>query len=221
MSNCCDDKSCEIAGMAQRHAHLLWIVLAINAVMFVVEGTVGILARSTSLLADSLDMLGDALVYGFTLFVLARSARWQAGAALTKGLFMLAFGLAVLAQAAYRAFNPEMPSPLAIGVVGSIALIANLACFGLLYAHRADNLNMRSTWLCSRNDLFANVGVLFAAAGSYWFASHWPDLLVGTAIAAMFLHSAYQVCRDALRALRAPPAASGPVAVVSIGALKR
>lgn len=201
MASCCEDKSCEVASLRESHGRVLWIVLGINALMFVVEATAGLLAHSTSLLADALDMLGDALVYGFSLFVLARSMRWQAGAALAKGGFMLAFGLAVLAEAAYKVFHPVMPGVETMGVVGTIALAANIVCFSLLYRHRADNLNMSSTWLCSRNDLIANVGVLVAAGAAYLLASRWPDIIVGCIIAALFLRSAFSVLRDATRAL--------------------
>lgn len=178
---------------------MLWIVLAINALMFFVEGWAGLLAHSTSLLADALDMLGDALVYGFSLFVLARSARWQASAALAKGGFMLAFGLGVLGEALYKAFHPVMPGVEAMGIVGGIALAANLVCFFLLYRQRGDNLNMRSTWLCSRNDLIANVGVLLAAGASYLLVSRWPDIIVGSIIASLFLSSAFSVLSHAIR----------------------
>src|SRR5579859_1610671 len=154
-AGCCEDKGCEIAAMVASHRRVLWAVLAINAVMFVVEGSAGVLAQSTSLLADALDMLGDALVYGFSLFVLARSARWQAGAALAKGGFMFAFGVGVLGEAFYKVVRPVMPNVETMGVIGGIALAANLICFLLLYRHRGDNLNMSSTWLCSRNDLIA------------------------------------------------------------------
>jgi len=204
--SCCEDKGCEIAALRERHARVLWIVLAINAVMFLVEGAAGILAHSTSLLADALDMLGDALVYGFSLFVLARSAHWQASAALIKGAFMLLFGLAVLGEAAHKAFHPVMPVAETMGIVGSLALAANLVCFTLLYRHRGDNLNMSSTWLCSRNDLVANVAVLTAAAGSFLLVSRWPDILVGGLIASLFLGSALGVLRQSVRALRALPA---------------
>ncbi len=216
MANCCEDKGCEIAALRANHARVLWLVLAINTGMFFIDGTAGILAHSTSLLADALDMLGDALVYGFSLFVLARSARWQASAALVKGLFMLLFGLAVLGEAAYKTFHPVMPVVLTMGVVGSLALAANLVCFSLLYRHRRDNLNMSSTWLCSRNDLIANVAVLAAAAGSFLLVSRWPDILVGGLIASLFLGSAFDVLRQSVRALRAPPAPapSGSSAVV-------
>ncbi len=191
--------------MRESHGRVLWIVLAINALMFLVEGWAGVLAHSTSLLADALDMLGDALVYGFSLFVLARSVRWQAGAALAKGGFMLAFGVGVLGEALYKVFHPVMPGVEMMGIIGGIALAANLVCFFLLYRHRADNLNMSSTWLCSRNDLIANVGVLLAAGGGYLLVSRWPDIIVGGIIAGLFLTSALHVLSQAIRALRASP----------------
>lgn len=202
MASCCEDKSCEVSALRESHSRVLWIVLYINAAMFVFEGGAGLFAHSTSLLADALDMLGDALVYGFSLFVLARSARWHAGAALVKGSFMLLFGLGVLAEAVYKILHPVMPGAEIMGVVGGIALTANLICFFLLYRHRADNLNMSSTWLCSRNDLIANVGVLAAAAASYMLTSRWPDIVVGVVIAGLFLGSAFNVIRQSVGALR-------------------
>jgi cation diffusion facilitator family transporter len=205
MANCCEDKGCEVAALRESHSRVLWLVLAINAVMFLVEGTAGILAHSTSLLADALDMLGDALVYGFSLFVLARSARWQASAALAKGVFMLLFGLGVLGEAAYKAFHPVMPVVATMGAVAGLALAANVVCFLLLYRHRGDNLNMSSVWLCSRNDLVANVAVLGAAAATGLLVSRWPDILVGCLIASLFLGSAFRVLQQSLRALRAAP----------------
>ena len=212
MANCCEDKSCDITAMRASHGRVLWIVLLINAAMFVVEGWAGLLAHSTALLADALDMLGDALVYGFSLFVLARSARWQAGAALAKGGFMLVMGLGVLGEAAYKAFYPLMPDVETMGIIGGVALAANLLCFCLLYRHRSDNLNLRSTWLCSRNDLIANVGVLLAAASSFLLASRWPDIVVGSLIASLFLSSAFTVLRQSIKALRAPPVRPSSVA---------
>lgn len=204
MDHCCEDKRCDITAMQERHGRVLWVVLLINAVMFLVEGGAGVMAHSTSLLADALDMLGDTLVYGFSLFVLARSARWQAGAALAKGGFMLAFGLGVLGEAVLKAFHPVMPGVETMGVIGGLALAANLVCFVLLYRSRGDNLNMRSTWFCSRNDVIANGGVLIAAAGSYVLTSRWPDILVGVVIASLFLSSALHVLRQARQALRTP-----------------
>lgn len=179
--------------------------------MFVIEGVAGWYAGSTSLMADALDMFGDALVYAFSLFVLAKSDRWQAGAASVKGAFMLAFGVGVLWDAAYKFIHPGMPGVGTMGAIGSLALVANLVCFYLLYTHRSDNLNMRSTWLCSRNDLIANVGVLAAAGSSYLLMTGWPDILVGMIIAGLFLGSAYSVLRDALQALAAEKPSVSPV----------
>jgi cation diffusion facilitator family transporter len=200
MASCCENKSCELTAMRQSHSRVLRIVLVINAAMFFVESAAGLQAHSISLLADALDMLGDSLVYGFSLFVLARSARWQAMAAVVKGCFMLAFGLGVLGEAGYKVFNPIMPGIEMMGIVGALALFANLVCFFLLYRYRSDNLNMSSTWLCSRNDLIANVGVLLAAGTSYQLSSRWPDIIVGSLIAGLFLHSAFGVLRQSARA---------------------
>jgi len=204
MTNCCEAKSCEVSALRQTHSRVLWIVLALNAFMFIVEGLAGILAHSTSLKADALDMLGDALVYGFSLFVLAKSVRWQAGAAMAKGAFMLLFGLAVLGEAIYKVAHPVMPSVGVMGAIGTAALVANLVCFSLLYRHRGDNINMSSTWLCSRNDLIANAGVLVAAAGSYFFTSRWPDIIVGAVIATLFLKSALAVLQQSILEMRHP-----------------
>ena len=129
MAACCEDKSCEITALRAAHGRILWIVLLINAGMFVVEGWAGLRAHSTSLLADALDMLGDALVYGFSLFVLARSARWQAGAACVKGVFMLVFGLGVFGEALHKMLYPIMPGVETMGAIGGLALVANLVCF--------------------------------------------------------------------------------------------
>jgi|ERR1043166_825917 cation diffusion facilitator family transporter len=199
MDHCCEKKTEEIARLQGRQSRVLYTVLWINAAMFLIEGIAGVAAHSTALLADALDMLGDALVYGFSLFVLTRSARWQAGTAFSKGVFMTAFGLAVLGEAAYKIIHPVMPSVETMGMVGGLALAANLICFLMLYRHRDDNLNMKSTWLCSRNDLIANVGVLCAAFGSYAFSSQAPDVAVGLAIASLFLHSAGLVVTQSLR----------------------
>jgi cation diffusion facilitator family transporter len=204
MADCCEDKRCEITALRTAHGRVLWLVLLINAVMFVVEGGAGLLARSTALLADALDMFGDAFIYGFSLFVLGRSARWQAGAALAKGGCMLVFGLGVLGEAIYKMLSPVMPGVETMGVIGGLALVANLSCFCLLYQHRRDNLNMSSTWLCSRNDVIANAGVLMAAAWSYVLTSSWPDIVVGILIASVFLRSAWHVVQQSRQAMRQP-----------------
>ena len=187
--------------MRSRHQRVLWLVLTLNLSMFAIESVSGIYAHSTALLADALDMFGDALVYAFSLFVLAKSAKWQAGASFAKAIFMLAFGIGVLTEAAYKIFVPTLPNSQIIGIIGSLALVANLICFFSLYTHRSDNLNMKSTWLCSRNDLIANVGIIFVACFSYLLHSRWPDIIVGSIIAWLFLHSALSVFKQSLNEL--------------------
>ena len=202
MANCCNDKACELDALRGRQSSTLKWVLAINAVMFVVELTAGLMSGSLSLLADSLDMLGDALVYGFSLYVVARGARMKARAALFKGIIMALFALFVLGQAIYRILFPHVPVFEVIGAIGLLALAANGICFFLLWRHRSDDINMSSVWLCSRNDLIANVSVLFAAAGVWLTHSGWPDILVGLALAALFVRSALFVLRGAITELR-------------------
>jgi len=199
VTGCCSAAGCEVEKLRAGQSRMLKAVLAINAVMFVVEISAGLLAGSTALLADSLDMLGDALVYGFSLYVVARNDAWKAGSAFIKGAIMAAFGLFVLGQAVVKILHPELPRYEIIGAIGLLALAANSASFALLWRHRSDDVNMRSVWLCSRNDIIANVAVLMAGAGVWLFHSQWPDVIVGLAIAALFLHSAIQVFRDARR----------------------
>jgi Co/Zn/Cd efflux system component len=203
MAECCSDKACEIEALRGRQSSTLKIVLGINAVMFAVELAAGLLASSVSLVADSLDMLGDALVYGFSLYVVARDARMKAMSALLKGSIMAAFGLFVLWQAIYRIAVPDVPVFEAIGVIGLLALLANSLCLAMLWQHRADDINMTSVWLCSRNDIIANASVLVAGLGVALTNSGWPDILVGLAIALLFLRSASSVLSGSIRELRA------------------
>ena len=177
-------------------------VLAINAGLFGVEAIAGVLAGSTALLGDSLDMLGDSLVYAFSLYVLDRSAAWKARAAFLKGAIMLTFGAGVLAEVARKMLHPALPAAETMGIVGGLALAGNAVCFWLLYRHRSHDLNMRSTWLCSRNDLLANGAVIAAAGAVGVTGSHWPDVLVGGAIAALFVQTAVTVVRASVFELR-------------------
>jgi cation diffusion facilitator family transporter len=202
MADCCNDKACEIEALRDRQGAVLKVVLGINALMFGVELTAGLLAGSVSLVADSLDMLGDALVYGFSLYVIARGARMKAFSALFKGGIMTAFGLFVLGQAVYKMVYPQLPVVEAIGAFGLLALIANGVCLVLLWQHRSDDINMSSVWLCSRNDIIANVAVLFAALGVWVTGSGWPDIAIGLALSALFLRSALHVVRGSVLELR-------------------
>ncbi len=203
MTDCCDNAASEIIKLQARQSKTLKRVLGINVGMFLVEFVAGLMAASTVLLADSLDMLGDALAYGISLFVVSRHDGWQAVSALIKGGIMALFGLFVLAQAAYKLLHPMTTHFETIGLIGVLALAANAACLWLLWHHRSEDVNMRSVWLCSRNDISANVSVLFAALGVWLSSSQWPDLLVGLGIAALFLRSAFHVVKDATRTFAA------------------
>lgn len=204
-NDCCNDKASEIELLRERQSTTLKIVLSINLVMFLVEFGAGVVAASMSLMADSLDMLGDAMVYGFSLYVVARSDRWKSGAAFFKAAIMAAFGLVVLLEAVWKFLHPVTPVYEIIGLVGLAALAANGFCLYLLTRHREDDVNMRSVWLCSRNDIIANVSVLVAAVGVYATASQWPDLVIGMIIAVLFLRSSWFVVNDAWTTFHAQP----------------
>ncbi len=200
MGDCCGDTQCEIEKLRLRQRNVLVTVLAINALLFVVESAAGLLASSTALIADSLDMLGDAFVYGFSLYVVSRDALWKARAASAKGWMMMGFGVLVLAQAGYKLAFPTVPSVHVIEAIGLLALAANASCLGLLWRHRGDDINMRSVWLCSRNDIIANTTVLLAGVCVWTSGSQLPDVVVGIGIATLFLRSALHVIRDAASA---------------------
>jgi cation diffusion facilitator family transporter len=198
MKDCCD----VMADVSLEQRRVLQSVLWINVAMFLVEFGGGLLADSTALLADSVDMLGDALVYGFSLYVVGRGGVWQARGALLKGGVMAAFGLGVLVEVVVKIVRGSVPAADVMGGIGLLALAANLACLLLLRRRRADDINMRSAWLCSRNDVMANAGVLLAAAGVFATSSPWPDIAMGLLIAVMFATAALGVIREARRALR-------------------
>lgn len=201
MDDCCTDKTCAIDRLRERQSVTLRIVLWVNAAMFLVELVSGLLAGSVALLADSLDMLGDAVVYGFSLYVVRRGPVWKARAAVAKAAVMGLFGVFVLGQVVYKLLSPRFPTVEVMGAVGALALLANGVCLALLWRHRAEDINMRSVWLCSRNDLTANVSVLFAALAAWMTLSPWPDVAVGALICAVFLRSAFLVAREARDAL--------------------
>lgn len=205
MSDCCACKGKDLEQLAARadQRRVLVIVLAINAAMFLIEFTAGLIAGSAALMADSVDMLGDAMVYALSLYALGRSVRWKAGAATAKGLFILALGVGVLVEVAVKLRTGVPPSSTLMLVFGGIALAANVACLRLLWRFRAADINMASTFECSRNDVIANIGVLSAAGLIAMTGSFWPDIVVGTAIAAIFLRSALRMLVQALPELRA------------------
>jgi Co/Zn/Cd efflux system component len=198
MKDCCE----VTRDYTDRQRRVLRIVLWINVVMFLVEVTAGLLARSTALLADSVDMLGDAIVYGFSLYVVARGPVWQARGALLKGGIMAGFGAGVLAEVTLKVIEGVVPVAQAMGAIGSLALVANVACLALLWQRRTDDVNMRSAWTCSLNDVAGNVGVLVAGAAVALTGRAWPDIVIGSLIAALFVTSAIRVIRDARGHLR-------------------
>ncbi len=197
MRECCEVR----ADIPERQRRVLQIVLSINMVMFLVEFVSGVMAHSTALLADSVDMLGDAIVYGFSLYVVSRGAVWQARAALLKGLIMAGFGVGVLAEVSAKLVRGTVPAAEVMGGIGLLALLANAACLLLLWRHRTDDINMRSAWICSLNDVAGNAGVLLASAGVMTVRSAWPDIAVGLLIALTFTVSAVSVLGRARRAL--------------------
>lgn len=201
MADCCEDKSCAIEALRERQASTLKTVLWINAVMFIVVLTGGLLARSSALLADSLDNLGDALTYALSLYAVQRDERTKGRVALFKGALILGAALFVIGQIAYKLLHPAVPVFEAMGLIGLLSLTANAACLALLWKHRAEDVNMSSVWECSRNDIASNLAVLVASAGVWWAGAQWPDLLIGSLLALMFLRSALRVFRGAFAAL--------------------
>lgn len=197
--DCCSSKAEELEALGSRRSQrrTLLIVLWINAVMFVAEFGAGAATGSTALMADATDMLGDALVYGISLFALSRSAQWKAGAALFKGIFILLFGVVILVNVIVKLTSGVPPSSAIMLAFGAIALLANLVCLGLLMRFRNQDVNMRSTFECSRNDVISNCGVLIAAGAVALTKSAWPDVLIGGVIALLFLRSALRVIRSA------------------------
>jgi cation diffusion facilitator family transporter len=202
--HCCSAKGQELERLARQaeQRRTLVAVLLINAVMFVAEFGAGVLAGSTALMADATDMLGDALVYGISLYALARSDRWKAGAALFKGVFILLFAVGIAFNVVVKIRSGVPPSSDLMLVFGGLALAANLVCLRLLWRFRSHDVNMASTFECSRNDVISNVGVLFAAAAVAATASPWPDIIIGSAMAALFLRSSLRVIAKAAPQLR-------------------
>ncbi len=199
MTDCCEVR----ADIPERQRRVLQIVLWINLAMFGAELAAGLLAHSTALVADSVDMLGDAIVYGFSLYVVGRGAVWQGRGALLKGAIMAAFGVGVLVEVSLKIARGLVPSAELMSAIGVVALAANASVLAFLWRHRSDDINMRSAWLCSRNDVVANAAILLAAGGVVLTGSAWPDIVVGLGIAALFGASAVEVIRKARRELHA------------------
>ena len=199
--HCCQNKAKELQQLKKRQSKVLWIILVINGVMFFVEFGGGIKAASLSLAGDSLDMLGDALVYGCSLYVINKGKKAQVRSAMLKGGIMYISAIAVFARATYQLFAQTVPTVQLMSEIGILALVANLICFLLLIRHRNDNINMSSVWLCSRNDIIANTSVLLTAGIVLLTGSFLPDFILGLLLTVVFAQSAGKVLTQARQEL--------------------
>ena len=227
MSACCSGPcSSSTPPPDGRYRKVLWAALFINFLMFGVELASSMAAGSVSLLADSVDFLGDAANYAVTLFVLGMAVVWRSRAAYAKGLVMGAFGVLVLARALWFGLDGHLPHAQTMGTVGMLALLANGVVAAMLYAFRHGDANMRSVWLCTRNDMIGNLAVMLAALGVFGTRAGWPDIVVASIMACLGLSAAREVIRQARAELReqataasvpAPTSASAPIIEIRRG----
>lgn len=185
-----------------RYRKVLWIALGVNLAMFLVEIAAGLASQSLSLQADAIDFAGDAMNYGVSLAILTSALSWRAYAAIGKAISMMAFGLIILGQALWAVWRGSVPDAAAMGAVATLALVANVGVAWMLYAFREGDANMRSVWLCSRNDAIGNLAVIAAAVGVFGTSRAWPDLAVASLMAALALSSGWTVLRHARREMR-------------------
>jgi Co/Zn/Cd efflux system component len=205
MAGCCQQDSCSTTAPDNpQWRGALWIALAVNAAMFLAEIVAGVAAGSASLQADAIDFLGDAANYAISLGVAGMALTWRARAALLKGWSLGLLGAAVLASTVWHAYAGTLPKAETMGIVGTIALLANAGVALMLYRFRTGDANMRSVWICSRNDAIGNVAVLAAAAGVFGTGTAWPDLVVATIMAALGVSGGWQIVRHATAELRGP-----------------
>jgi Co/Zn/Cd efflux system component len=205
MAGCCSDHHCgsEAKGLnspAWRRA--LWIALAVNGGMFLAEIVAGVAAGSSSLQADALDFLGDTANYAISLTVAGMVLQWRARAAMLKGTSLLLLGLWVLGSTAWHAYAGTLPQAEVMGVVGLLALVANGAVALMLYRYREGDANMRSVWICSRNDAVGNAAVLLAAIGIFGTGTGWPDVIVAAILGGLGLWGGWQIVSQARGELR-------------------
>jgi Co/Zn/Cd efflux system component len=203
MGGCCDN-SCELDILRERQSATLKIVLAINAIMFIVIVAAAYYAGSTALLSDSLDNLGDALTYALSLYAVALGAHTKARVALLKGFLILLVALVVVGQIAYKLVHPSVPIFEAMGAFSLLGLVANGTCLFLLWRHSKEDINMSSVWECSRNDIASNMAVFVAAGGVWVTGSGWPDILVASCLVIYILRSAFRVISSARSELHKP-----------------
>ncbi len=196
MSQCCETEH-TFDGASTAYKRVLWIVIILNLSMFLVETGAGVFARSMALRADALDFLGDSVTYAISLYVIGASLGWRARAALFKGLSLGAMAIWVFATTVYHIFVTGQPEPVTMGLVGALALAANVASAVLLFKFRDGDANVRSVWLCSRNDAIGNVAVVAAAGLVHLSATPWPDLIVAAGMAMLFGKSAFAIVRHA------------------------
>lgn len=202
MSGCCND-SCAIDALRERQRGTLRIVLGVNAIMFLVIAVAALYGKSTALLADSLDNLGDALTYGLSLYAVSRGAAVKAKVALFKGGLIFLAAFAVATQVVFKIFVPSVPIFEVMGAFSLLGLVANSLCLYLLWRHRHEDVNMSSVWECSRNDIASNLSV-FVAAGAVWLTgSGWPDILVALGLVWLLIRSSIRVISSAMVELRA------------------
>jgi len=197
MSGGCCGSDAKFDGVSKDFKRALWAVIAINGTMFAVEMAAGAFAGSKALQADALDFLGDTVTYGLSLYVIGMSLKVRATAALLKGLSLAAMGLWVFGSTAYQVLVLGVPSAEIMGGIGFLALAANLISVWLLMRFKDGDANVRSVWLCSRNDAIGNVAVILAAVGVWMTGTAWPDLMVAAIMAGLFLWSAVQIIRQA------------------------
>lgn len=206
MAGCGCTNNVKFDGLSASYIKILWVVIAINAVMFMVEGSASLISNSMALSADALDFLGDSLTYGLTLLAIGHSLRWRASAALFKGVTLAVMGVVVMGSTLYRVFILETPDEMIMGSVALMAFGANLLSALLLMRYRNGDANVRSVWLCSRNDAIGNIAVLIAALVVHEVQNAWPDLIVAALMAGLFLHSATLILRQALAEFRSQEA---------------
>src|SRR5829696_600654 len=199
---CCTPPPLDPQRGNQGYRRVLWAVLAINVSMFGVEVVAGLAAGSASLQADALDFLGDAANYAISLLVVGMALRYRAMAALAKGSTMGVFGLWVIGSVVWHALQGTLPNAFTMGAVGFAALAANAASFGLLWAYRGGDANMRSAWICTRNDVLGNLAVLLAAVGVFGTGTGWPDVIVAVIMAGLALQGACVVLNQSRGELR-------------------